>query len=73
MCNWQQTYDLMLVIWMTMQVQESVSETGLRVTGQRFWPGRVGSRVSVTDPVSDPGSVVPVKSHASIEQGCSAR
>ena len=22
--------------------------------GQRFWPGRVGSRVSVSDPVFDP-------------------
>ena len=28
-------------------------EPGLRVTGQRFWPGRVGSRISVKDPVSD--------------------
>jgi len=37
-------------------------EPGLRVTGhrvtgspgQRFWPGRVGSLVSVSDPVFDP-------------------
>jgi len=31
--------------------------SGSRVTGlpgQRFWPGRVGSRVSVSDPVFDP-------------------
>jgi len=31
-------------------------EPGLRVTGspgQRFWLGRVGSRVSVSDPVFD--------------------
>jgi len=30
---------------------------GSRVSGspgQRFWPGRVGSRVSVSDPVFDP-------------------
>ena len=32
-------------------------EPGLRVIGspgQRFWPDRVGSRVSVSDPVFDP-------------------
>jgi len=29
-------------------------EPGLRVTGQRFWPGRGGSRVSVSDAVFDP-------------------
>jgi len=23
-------------------------------SGQRFWPGRIGSRVSVSDPVFDP-------------------
>jgi len=29
-------------------------EPGLRVTGHRFWPGRVRSRVSLSDPVFDP-------------------
>ena len=28
-------------------------EWGLRITGQRFWPGWVGSRVSVSDAVFD--------------------
>jgi len=35
-------------------------EPGLRVTGhrgsqgQRFWPGQVGSRITVSDPMFDP-------------------
>ena len=36
----------------------SVGTGSSGVTGQRFWPGRVGSRVSVTDPVSDPVVIV---------------
>ena len=36
------------------RIQGPEMEPGLRVTGKRFWPGRVGSRVSVSDPVFDP-------------------
>ena len=36
------------------RVSGAVLKPGLQVTGQRFWPGRIGSRVSVTDPVSVP-------------------
>jgi len=38
--------------------RDAVLEPGLRVTGQLLWSGRVGSQVSVTDPVSDPVFVV---------------
>ena len=32
----------------------AVLEPGHGPLGQRFWPGRVGSRVGVTDPLSHP-------------------
>jgi len=42
----------------TTQCRSTETEPGLRVThgspGQRFWLGRVGSQVSVSDPVFDP-------------------
>jgi len=36
-----------------MEGSSGYGSPGYRV-GQRFWPGRVGSRVSVSDPVFDP-------------------
>jgi len=39
------------------EMEPALRVTGHRVTGspgQRFWPGRIGSRVSVSDPVFDP-------------------
>jgi len=39
------------------EMEPGLQVTGHRVTGspgQRFWSGRVGSRVSVSDPVFDP-------------------
>jgi len=38
----------------TTHVIRPVFEPGFRVMGHRFWPGRVGSCVGMTDPVFDP-------------------
>ena len=35
-------------------VRDETGSLGHGSPGQRFWPGRVGSRVSVSDPVFDP-------------------
>ena len=38
----------------SIRVSVGTGSSGHRSPGQLFWPGRVGSRVSVTDPLSDP-------------------
>ena len=35
-------------------IPEMQGRNGTGSPGQRFWPGRVGSRVSMSDPVFDP-------------------
>ena len=39
---------------MTEHGRDGTGSPGHGSPGQRFWPGRVGSRVSVSDPVFDP-------------------
>jgi len=41
---------LLLAMWF----RDGTGSPGYGSPGQRFWPGRVGSRVSVSDPVFDP-------------------
>ena len=36
------------------QARDGTGSPGHGSSGQRFWPGRVGSRVSVSDPMFDP-------------------
>ena len=40
-------------IYTQLHISVGTGFSGHRSTGQRFWPGRVRSQVSVTDPVSD--------------------
>ena len=37
-----------------MYTRDGTGSPGHGSPGQRFWPGRVGSRVSVSDPAFDP-------------------
>jgi len=37
-----------------MEIRDGTGSPGHGSQGQRFWPGRVGSPVSVSDPMFDP-------------------